>query len=196
MAGRSVLPDALKYRPAKRAVLPDDKKYKGNPPLQYEWGGSFEGWARGYVIRNFWRVREHFGETDDAVQECAAIFVRCCQRYNGPPEQPKLMMAYFKSAVTNDFNTFAVRDGEQRALPVPTPEEQLDFSHGPLAAAIGKGSQELREFLHTVETAPADFLAMLFKDDDLQALGKRIRRLCRIKNPAVDVLAELREILS
>lgn len=180
---------------ALRAVL--DQAHRYQPPVMppYEWAGVFENWSRGWVHRNFWRVREYFGDRDDALQECALIFVRCCKSYKGPPNQPKLMMAYFKLAVSNDWNTFSVRDGRQREIPIPDEAEQLDFSQGPLAAALSRGSDDLKQFLRVIETAPADFLAILFRDDNLVALNRRIKRLCGIKQSSADIIGELRSLL-
>lgn len=178
------------------------------PIVRFEWRGAFEGWSRNWVHRNFWRVRELFGSEDDALQECALIFVRCCRAYEGKVDNPAWLMALFKRAVANDWHTFAQKDGRFRSLPLPEPEDEIDHNPGVLSAALASGSDELKQFLTVLAEAPAEFLSLLLGDADQIAtmssdaaavcakrFNQRIRRLLGILNPAVDVVSELRAIL-
>ena len=172
-----------------RAVLPKHLKWRPD----YQWGGVFEKWARGWVERNFWRVQHHFLDKEDALQECASTFVYCLNHYKGPPDQPKLMMAYFKMAVSRDWHTYATKATRIRELPIPEEAERVDFSHGPLAAALANASSDLKDFLRTVENAPADFLKLILTDELSPA---RIKHLCGIKGSAATMLEELKTLLA
>lgn len=177
------------------------------PVVRFEWGGAFEGWARNWVYKNFWRVRELFGDHDDALQECALIFVRCCRTYEGKVDNPAWMMSLYKRAVINDWHTFAERDGRIRSVPAPDPTDDIDHNAGILATAIGEASTELRQVLGVLAIAPAEFLSILFAKTELlqaddpdivasaaRSINRRIRRLCGISGHA-DILSELRQLL-
>lgn len=186
-------------KPKGRAILEDRHRYKGPPRMQYEWAdGPFQAWAKGWVARNFWRVAHTFGSPEDALQECAMVFVRCCNSYQGPANQPKRMMAYFKLAVTNAWNSASVKDRQARdTLPDTDAEEPMEEPLGPLMAALGQCSAEARVFLEGIANAPAEFLQMLlYEVDDTAKLNQRIRRAFGIKKRDADVVGELRNLLS
>lgn len=201
MAQRVQIKDEVKWKPSPRVRL--------TKPIEiYEWGGAYEGWARKWVSKNFWRVRELFGGEDDALQECALIFVRCCNSYATRVDNPAWMMSLFKTAVRNDWHTFAQRDGNMRSVPVPDDLDVVDYNHGPFVAALSNVSDELKQVLKAIASSPTDFIDMLFygaeqtrsADPTIAAqattiINRRIRRLLGITNTAADIVSELRELL-
>jgi hypothetical protein len=153
-------------------------------------------------------VRELLGSEEDALQECALIFVKCKRSYEGRVTNPAWMMALFKQAVVNDWNTMSQKDSRLRALPLPDAEEGIDHNPGFLMAAVSSGSAELQEVVRVIANAPSEFLGMLFnKAEDvnsdnaevaaqaIQSLNRRVKRLCGIRGTATDVISELRAIL-
>lgn len=201
MAQRVQLKATITPQPVCRVVL---KK----PIDLFQWGGPFEGWARRYVSRNFWRVRELFGSEEDALQECALIFVRCCRTYQSRVDNPAWMMSLFQRSVINDWNTFAQRDGRLRSLPLPEPEEEVDQNNGPFVTALNAASDELKLVITTVLNAPSEFVDMLFRGVEYTrsvdpttasiaatTINRRIRRLLGISKTDVDIIGELRSIL-
>lgn len=180
---------------ARRAVLEDHLKFKPRPQPKFEWRGVFENYARSFVHKNHWRVRERFGSEEDALQEAALVFMDCLRRYSDRVEEPKHLMALFKRMLATHWHDASVVDTRIRSVPPPDDEEQLDFSIGPLSAALSSASEDLRIFVATLATAPADFLAALLANDDPNLLARRVARLCGIKKAAT-VLAELRSLLS
>ena len=160
----------------------------------FVWGGVFEYWARGYASRNMWRVKEVFGDYEDAVQECALIFTRCANKYNGTIDNPKWMMALFKRAVENEFNSYAVKDGRMRELPML--EEQIDHNPGFLIAAVANASEELRAFIDAFVNTPTELADLILSGNDLASITRKARRLLGISKTSHDFMAELRDILT
>ena len=179
---------------AQRAVLPAAYKYV-TPRIEFRWEGVFENYARSFVHRNFWRVREQFCSEEDALQECALVFADCLNRYAAKVDEPKWMMALFKRCLMSHWHTNSVYDTRKRSIPIPEESEQLDFNQGPLAVALADASDEVKQFLQVMQSAPSDFLNLIFADENVAALNQRIKRLCGI-DKAVDIVAELRALLS
>lgn len=166
-------------------------------PALYEWKGPFEGWARNWVHANFWRVREVLGSEEDALQECALVFVRCVKRYGTMVDNPAWMMSLFKRAVANEWHTYSLTDSGMRSLEI-NDEEQVDHNTGYLLAAITGASAEAQQVIQVVLSAPTEFLDILLgngKADSDAMLNRRFRRLLKWKSN-VDVVKELRALLS
>lgn len=189
MARRVLLTAQIAPPKRKRAVLI-------KRPVVFDWKGPFENWSRGFVARNFWRVRALFLDEEDALQECALIFVRCCNTYAGKVDNPRWLMALFKRAVSNDWHTFSQKDTHLRELPIPDEEEGYDYNAGLLLAAIDQGSPELKTALNAILVAPAELLSLVFVDDDLVKLNRRVKRFFGITKCPRDIISELREILT
>lgn len=176
--------------------------------IRFDWGGAFEGYARGYVRRNFWRVRELCGSEEDALQECALIFVRCKNLYEGKVNNPAWFMALYKKALAMEWITMSAKDSRLRAIPLPEPAAGIDHNLGMLSAAISGGSAELQKFFSVLAGAPAEFLGLMFNKAELvlsedqavaqeasSRLNRRIKRLLGISNASTDILSEMRAIL-
>jgi len=82
--------------------------------LHVQWKGVFENYARSWVSKNFWKVREQFGSQEDALAECALIFTRCLRRYERPSTIPP-GYAIFKRAIANAWTTYAAKSSSSAA---------------------------------------------------------------------------------
>lgn len=79
-----------------------------------QWRGSFEGYARNFVKKQLWRI-EPLMEYADAVQECALLFVKLKSKYADKVDNPKWLMALFKTAIRNRWNSLS-NDATKRRL--------------------------------------------------------------------------------
>lgn len=161
----------------------------------YQWAGPFEGWSRNWVHKNFWRVRQYLGSEEDAMAECALIFTRCVRMYGHKINNPAHLMALFKQAVFNDWNTYAKRDGHIRACPPPDEDHRVDYNPGPLFAAINEASSEAKQVLMALANAPAEFLSLLLGAESDVMLNCRLIRLLKLK-PGTNVVGEIKQLLS
>lgn len=166
------------------------------------WPGIFENWSRAYIARNHWRV-SHLYDYEEAVQECALIFARCCNYYRGEIDNPAWFMALYKRAVANDFHTFATRNAHAVEA-----QREWWFTHpdGPgggtttapseAMAALQNASDELKLVLKTIASAPSEFLEILLKQSNLKKWNRRLLRLSGISEVKdTDVLTELKTLL-
>src|SRR5882757_8206440 len=103
----------MRIRPNFAATRPRPRLATSRPqPAFYrpKWRGAFEGYARNFVARNFWRVRHVMLSEEDALQECACIFARCVKTYRVTVTEPRHFMALYKTAIARDFHTHALAD--------------------------------------------------------------------------------------
>lgn len=177
--------------------------------VKFEWGGAFEGYARGYVRRNFWRVRELCLSEEDALQEAALIFVRCKNLYEGRVDNPAWFMALYKRALAMDWITMSAKDSKLRSIPAPEIEDGVDHNLGMLSATISEGGAEIQKLFSVLANAPAEFLGLMFNKAELvlsdnpqiaqeatSKLNRRLRRLLGIKDTSTDIVSALRAVLS
>jgi hypothetical protein len=168
----------------------------------YRWEGAFENWSRGWVAKNFWRVRATLQSEEDALQECAAIWVRCVNLYADKIDNPAWLMALYKTAVHNSWNTYARKDGDFRTTREPELlaqhshfRDMTDHSSGPLAAKLAGASAELREVLALLFNAPAEALQAIFADDAPNwRVNVKLRSYCGL-SPEAAPLEELKNLL-
>jgi DNA-directed RNA polymerase specialized sigma24 family protein len=176
------------------------------------WGGTYEAWARRYVQQNLWRINK-LHTREDALQECAVIFLRCARLYQETDKMnPRWFGSLFRIAVVNDFNTFARRnrrmtEAEAQAAQDYASHHHIELSDGPLLALINKGSEELKTVLRVINDAPSELLnIMLDVAAELResaeplpqeaAFSRSLCRLARVKNVRSDLLSELRLLLT
>jgi len=186
----------------KQSVLdPALRKYSRprlNRPV-FEWGGVFEKWSRGFVKRNFWRVSALFLTEEDALQECAAIFLHCRNKYAGKLDEPKHLMALYQTALTRAWHTFASRDPHFRCVfmddDTPSYDPEPTYNGGPLSVLLSQCDAELRALITAIAEAPSEFLGIIFGDDDTMRITNRVSRMYRIKAGKRDLVNELRELL-
>ena len=106
------------------------------------------------------------------------------------------MMALFKCAVTNEFNTYAHKSTRLRSLPVEAVEPPPVYNEGALLVAIQSGSAELRAIMTALASSSAEMLALLFKDDDLKRINNRMRMVFGYSKSRHDVVTELQTLLT
>jgi len=192
-----------------------------NHPYICEWSDSFQGWTRGFVHKNFWRVEHYFCTEADAMQECGLIFTKVRNKYalvvNKPsyasytqyadPSAAWIMMLY-QRAVINAWNTFAVKDRLRRenlvyAADLPSDSDQADivaFMQNDWGGADFNDAPSLiallenprlHRILYWFARLPAE------RKDAILSKPSRINaRLCRLAGvaPDFDVVQALREI--
>jgi hypothetical protein len=145
---------------------------------------------------------------EDAVQECAAVFVRCKNLYEGKVDNPKWFMSLLKISIVNEFNTMAKRCGRDRAAETDWVTAQVelldgavDHNNGGLLAALSEASEELREVLMVVAKAPAELLELLLPGEgeptpDDASWSRRLCRICRVGTINEAIVTELRELFT
>jgi hypothetical protein len=171
--------------------------------MPIQWAGAFESWSRGWVQRNFWRVR-HLMDEDDALQECAFIFARCLKYYAAKEGMsPAWMMSLYQRSVHNDWHTFSTKDTRYRDLGVSMTdglelmrENMPDKPMHILSECWMAASGDLRAVLSCIAAAPADILDIMFCDDIPERLNRRLLRLAGIRGSSADVVTELRNLLT
>lgn len=164
---------------------------KLNRRMAFEWQGPFENWSRSWVHKNFWRVRALFQTEEDALQECALIFTKCVNAYADKVTSPAWLMALYKTAVVNDWHTFARKDGNFRQTRNPDIIAQhenmvgsVDHNMGPLLAALRSAGEDVTTALRILADAPAEVLEVVFKDNSKEGICRRMRRVCGLHNSA------------
>lgn len=174
------------------------KPARRKPPvgLVVQWQGPFENYARKWISKHHWRVAATLGDREDALQECAMIFVRCLNHYRHRVDNPAWFMALYKIALVNDWNTLAARDGKARALAMPDPDTVITHNDGPLLATLRGASAELRTVLGLIAAAPHEVLEVIFAKGDDAHVNARLKRWGRISALDVNLVGELRELLT
>lgn len=186
----------------KRGLLDTAQRRKQRAALNipvFEWGGVFENWSRKFVKRNFWRVSAIFQTEEDALQECASVFVHCRNKYAGKLDGPQHLMAIYKTALQRAWHTFAARDPQFRFVFM---EESVDGIEGftdnetPLSALISQVDEELQAVIEAVLAAPAEFISIIFRGTDTLLMTRRLARMFNINAGKRDLVIELRELLA
>jgi len=183
---------------AQRIDLPGELKVYKRPErvrvqrYVYEWGDPYEGWARGFIRRNFWRVRDLFGSEEDALQECAIIFCRCARKYQYTVNRPQWMMAIFKTAVNRSWHGFSVRDTNLD----PRMDIDLPAENSFECEVLNNCGEEMRDLVSGILNSPLELLMLITRGDDYQMINRRLKRLFGIEDRERDLLGELRAILN
>jgi hypothetical protein len=180
---------------------------KPRPSYIPSWPGVFEAYSRQFVHAHFWRVRHTLHTEADAIQECALVWAKCAAAYTGKVDNGAWFMALYKSSLARHWHSLSSKDSaspeaHRLDLPFTTTEDQdalfgasPDGPCGLLAAQVAGASQEVRDVLCLLATAPSEMLCMLFAGDTDLDINRRLSRWlgwCRTK----DVLGELRDILT
>jgi len=185
-----------------RTPLPASlKRYQRSKfiPIIFEWNGVFENWSRKFVKRNFWRVAAIFQTEEDALQECAAIFIKCRNRYIGRVVEARHMMALYQTALNRSWNTFSSRDphfrvvfAEREEMSIDEPETAWDMK---LSKLLSEVDAELKVAIIAIIEAPDEFLSIIFKGDDTKKITNRLSRMFGIRAGDRDLVVELRSLL-
>jgi hypothetical protein len=175
-----------------------------------KWQGPCEAWARTFVNQNHWRVSTIL-EREDAVQECAVAFARCCKYYSGKVDNPAWFMSLFKRAVINDFNSLTYKNDKliavrtkvlaARDLAKENADHEgidaIEYPNGPLYSVLTHASEELRQVLGIIAIGPHELVSlMLTLSSSCDAEWSRsMCRLARTKKIRSDLISELRSLL-
>lgn len=156
-----------------------------------QWQGVFEDWSRKWVNKNYWRVSHRHGSHEDSLQECALVFARCLKYYRGTKvNNHKWFMALYKTAVSNAWNGFSVKDSQDRETLVPGIDQEAEeffqlnaqatdmssTNWGPLAAHLKYVAGDLVEVLTSIATLPTSTIGALFGGDSPDAVRSQIKR--------------------
>jgi DNA-directed RNA polymerase specialized sigma24 family protein len=162
--------------------------------LHPKWSGAFEGWSRRWVNANFWRVRKLFLDEEDAMQECALIFIRTLRHYDGQYENDAHLMSLFKTSVLRDWLHYSKHDQKLRLAEENADFDETDHSNmGPLAVLIAQSSKELQMVLQTLSSASTEMLQEVFLPTRMSGrdLNKALKRICGIRT-SKDLVKELK----
>jgi len=185
------------------------------PAVAPPWDGSFERWARRYVHLNHWRIAAFVGDKDDALQECALVYLHIVQYYWGKKaangqtiDNPAWLMALFKVAVARrwiDASRHLARQNEfqdQLSDVAHVYREMAQSSmHGvkeiELNAEIASASHELQSVIRLIANAPHEVLELLLPASFSK---KSKRKLCRFagvhRTARADVTRELHALIT
>lgn len=157
-----------------------------------QWHGAFEKYSRKWISLNYWKVREHLGSEEDALQQCAMVFAKVCGRYGETVDNPAWMMSLYKTSLSRHWLKLAQKDSDYREH-IASGEEVPDFAI-PCETSIvdmwQDASEELRIVLREIANAPSGFLDLLLDLRPGGDLNQRLRRVCGIRKQ-VDIVAEL-----
>ena len=183
----------IKFKPVRRKI---------NLRLDVQWPGVFENWARAYVRKNYWKVAEHFRTPEDALGECALIWVRCLRKYEYTVNNPAWFMSLYKTAVFNDFVTYAHASSRSVVVYARNDEDALvqeleqdqDFNNGYWSVLLSEASDELKRIMEILVQSDDAALAKLLHDDIVR-MNETWRRRLGLRRQK-DLVKELQDLLS
>lgn len=188
-----------------KAAKPRAKK---PAPFVPSFEGPIEGWVVNGMKVNFFRV-ERTMTREDYLQEAYLVFLRVASRYE--VEEPRHLMALYKTAWTNHLNDLATEDTRQRMFaPIPykrgedgeegemlEPMGEADCD-GTLAIMLRQAPADVQAVLNLFLKAPQELVDAALSSwhgrDRRYACGgsKQINRLLGL-DPKVDVLQRVEE---
>jgi hypothetical protein len=135
-------------------------------PVLEDWPGPWEKWARSYSARHLWRVASVIGnDIEDAIAECALVYVECRLRYGTRVNSPAHFCALYKLCVSSWFNTLSTMDTRLRHAnnaqilpeePIEEPDEIIDFR-----MKMENTSSEIRDIVNIFCNTPTEFMEVL-----------------------------------
>lgn len=151
--------------------------------LNLAWEDPWLGWARNHTNKVWYKIERHYGEKEDAIQDCAVKFFECQIKYKGEFKRPQFM-GYFKTAVTNHYTTIMTNnrvkvlnmidsesdyltpgdDGEEVSLLENLPDTGIadpDRVYSNMNYVLEHADSELRSVLHTLMNAPAEAVDLI-----------------------------------
>jgi len=128
-------------------------------------------------------------DAEDALQECAVVFVECVQRYiaaeNAKVDNPAWFMSLYQTCVTNRFHRLSIQSSRMPAtVEYVNQSEGASYNEGPALVALSEMSQEARHVLRKIAEAPAEFLQIALAP--VSSLEAWSRRLCRLTGAALN----------
>lgn len=141
--------------PAQRATLFREPVKRRRP--RPKWTGVFENYAKQWVRKNYWRVRNVYDTREDALAGCALVFARVLAHYADTVDNDAWMMALYKQSLYHEWNTLATRDRQLREHAFA----DVDMTSDAFAVAYGKVEQHLGDVLLLLQQAPTHIRAVL-----------------------------------
>jgi len=133
--------------------------------MQFQWEGVVEDWTNKFVAKNLWRITR-WGAFEDAVQQCAVIFVNCNNLYGSTVDNLRWFMALYKISVRRHFHSLALRNAKRRnaeaVYAAENPEQTASLSNV-LTAQLSM-SPELEAVIRIIADAPREILEALLED--------------------------------
>ena len=152
------------------------------------WPGPWKPWAEKYCRNNAWRFRYYLGEYEDAVAECALIYLDVRRMYGATVMNNKHFMALYKLTVNSWFNTYSVDDYRRRSVFTPMPEGELgiastmDLDHL-LLHKTRDSSPEVKEVVRLLLQAPTEAAETIMRDiNTTKGFLKKIIKKAGINN--------------
>lgn len=149
------------------------------------WPGPWKLWAEKFCRTNAWRVATYLGDYDDAVAECAYIFVECQKKYGDKVESPAHFMRLYQRMVVTWFHDWSNGDTEQREVSkiIIDRGESIDLDKL-LLHKTRKCSSEVKHVVTLLLNAPAEAVKILAADcrevSDVQSASKFLRNLMQV----------------
>lgn len=135
-------------------------------PVLEDWPGPWERWARSYSAKHLWRVTNVIGnDIEDAVAECALVYVECRLRYGTKINSPAHFCALYKLCVSSWFNTLSTMDTHFKIAndaqllheePIEELDELVDFR-----MKVETANSEIRDIVNIFCNTPAEFMEVL-----------------------------------
>jgi hypothetical protein len=134
------------------------------PLLLESWPGIWEKWARNYCRQNFWRVQHSLGSMEDAMAECALLFVDCQRRYGRTVNAAPQFMHLYQMMVKSRFNKLSNKDTGARTLEQSCELTEMVPERLTIDVQRHEATSELREVLQILHDAPSETLETIFGD--------------------------------
>jgi hypothetical protein len=171
---------------------------------QPEWTGVYENYARAFVRKHHWRVRNIIATQDDYMQECAMVFAYCKDKYVTNPDPsakygrvdtPQWFMSIYQRALLTHRTRAQERDIHYRDVVDTTASTMRESSdgnavdirdntadpasnEGVMVAALKQASAEVLDVIAVLASAPEETIKMLLDGVDKGAVFQwRHRRI-------------------
>lgn len=163
-----------------------------------EWPGPWAAWAWNYCSRNLWRVNEVLGDMDDAMAECALIWVDCRRRYGASAKSPAHMMALYKRMVTSWFHSYSVVDTQIRKTKTEYVQVEAADAEAHFAVKLRQASKELTDVIKILMRGHNEIIAVLREDlktDKPRDFFRAVAKFCGYESRTNELEMELRGLL-
>jgi len=163
-------------------------------------GSVFQRWAYNWILKNRWRVTQYIGDHDDCMAQSALVYIKCSQRYGRTIYSAKHFMYLYQLYLRMEFNTYALKDGQQREAINKFKGRQIEVHavcEGDLNIKLSKASEELKQVLNILFSAPVEILEVLRRDAHSQKkFWVTVLNFCKIDKAKSEKLSdELEKLL-
>lgn len=164
-----------------------------------EWKDPYRGWAMKWINSNYWKVARYFGSREDAVQECALLYMRVVRHYSGKPLARAHLMALYKTTVFRAWMHYAKSDTKLEDIELfegtdYAVDRLLALPDQTLYAALCAASWQLQFVLEVIAQAPAELLQLMLAPGPKAKMNKRWKEAAKLRTHK-DLVGELRRVL-